>query len=271
MSGFFYRHLPRLMFWKQRLWRANYEREMELLDVLCDPARTGVDIGAKLGMYTYRIRARSSDVVAFEPIPLFNTMLKAVFDGKRGRPSRCRIEPFAVSNTRGRAVMRLPFDHDGSRQFGRSTIDPSNPLVHHQIARTEDLEVETRTLDEYAIPAVGFIKIDVEGHEVAVLDGAAATIAAHHPNLLVECNDAHQPNGVVKLATWYREHDYEGMFMEGNALRDIATYDRSTHWDQRGIENFIGIHRSRPDVREQLGRRVAMRDPDAIARKLSHQ
>jgi FkbM family methyltransferase len=266
MAGFWYRTFPRLMHLKQRIWRANYEREMELLDVLCDRTRTGVDIGAKVGMYTYRIRARSSDVLAFEPIPLFNTMLKAVFDGRRGR-----IEPFAVSNVRGRAVLRLPFDHDGSRQFGRSTIDPGNSLVHHQIARTEELEVETRTLDEYALPGVGFIKIDVEGHEVAVLDGAAATIAAHLPNLLVECNDAHQPDGVVKLATWFREHDYEGLFMEGNVLHPIETYTRAVHWDQRGIENFIGVHRSRNDVRARLERRVAARDPRVIAHKLAHQ
>ncbi len=266
MSAFFYRHFPRLTFWKQRVWRANYEREMELLDVLCDPTRTGIDIGAKVGMYTYRIRARSSDVIAFEPIPLFNNMLKAVFEGKRAR-----IEPFAVSSVRGTAVLRLPFNHDGSRQFGRSTIDAGNALVHHQIARTEDLEVETRALDDYALTNVGFIKVDVEGHEVAVLEGGTATITASKPNLLIECNNNHQPQGVAKLATWLGAHDYDGWFVEGNVMRDIATYDHAEHWDKRGIENFIGIHRSRTDVKVQVAARVAKRDPSKHAHKLHHQ
>src|SRR5262245_134701 len=95
-TAFFYRHLPRLSFWLNRMTRANYEREMELLHILCDPSRPGIDVGAKVGMYTYRIRAHSSHVIAFEPIPVFHEMLRAVFEGKGGR-----IEPFAVSNARG--------------------------------------------------------------------------------------------------------------------------------------------------------------------------
>lgn len=90
-AAFFYRHFPRLVFPLWRLARANYEQEMELLDMLCHPSKTGLDIGAKVGMYTYRIRRHSSDVIAFEPIPLFNGMLKAVFDGKRDRvATSCR-------------------------------------------------------------------------------------------------------------------------------------------------------------------------------------
>ena len=92
-SAWWYRRFPRLVFNLRRVSKANYEREMELLDVLCDPARTGIDVGAKVGMYTYRIRACSSDVIAFEPIPLFHDMLRAVFEGKRGH-----IEPVAASD-----------------------------------------------------------------------------------------------------------------------------------------------------------------------------
>jgi FkbM family methyltransferase len=251
-SAWWYRRFPRLVFNLRRLSGANYEREMELLDVLCDPARTGIDVGAKVGMYTYRIRARSSDVVAFEPVPLFHDLLRAVFEGKRGR-----IEPVAVSDRRGTATLRMPYDHDGSRQFGRSSIEPANPLAHRQIARTEELEVETRPLDDYAFPRVGFIKIDVEGHELAVLEGAARTIAEHKPNLLIECNDDHQPRAIERLAAWLHAHDYEAAFLDGAELRDIARYDRGEHWAGRNIENFICTHRSRADVRERLARRAA--------------
>lgn len=251
-STWWYRRFPRLVFNLRRISGANYEREMELLDVLCDPARTGIDVGAKVGMYTYRILARSSDVVAFEPIPLFHDMLRAAFRGKRAR-----IEPVAVSDRRGTATLRLPYDQAGHRQFGRSSIEPANPLVHHQIARTEELEVETRTIDEYGFGSVGFIKIDVEGHELAVLEGASRTIAEHRPNLLVECNDDHHPRAVEQLAAWLHAHDYEAAFLDGKELRDIARYDREAHWARHNIENFVGTHRSRADVRERLARRAA--------------
>ncbi len=251
-STWWYRRFPRLVFNLRRISGANYEREMELLDVLCDPARTGIDVGAKVGMYTYRIRARSSDVVAFEPIPLFHDMLRKVFEGKRGR-----IEPVAASDRRGTATLRMPFDHDGSRQFGRSSIEPANPLVHRQIARTEELEVETRPLDDYEFPNVGFIKINVEGHELAVLEGAARTIAGQRPNLLIECNDDHHPRAVEQLAAWLHAHDYEAAFLDGKQLHDIARYDRAEHWAKRNIENFVCTHRARADVRERLAGRAA--------------
>src|SRR5437762_13038184 len=148
---FSYRRMPRLVFLMRRLSRANYEREMELLDLLCDRNRPGIDVGAKVGMYTYRIRRHSSEVIAFEPIPMLHQMLRAVFEGKRGR-----IEPYAVSNQRGTAILRLPYTHDGTPKYGRSTIDPANCFDTGMIARTDEFEVETRRIDDYDMSDVGF-------------------------------------------------------------------------------------------------------------------
>ena len=247
-----YRRFPRLTFLARRLAGANYEREMALLGVLCDRASTGIDVGAKVGMYTYRIRDCSADVLAFEPIPVFNKFLTTALGS-----TRVRIEPFALSRSVGSAVMRLPFDATGSPQFGRSTIDPANPLAHALVARTDELTVETRRLDDYKLAAVGFIKIDVEGHELAVLDGAEATIASHHPNLLIECNDDHQPDARKRLLAWLAERDYTAMFLAGKEILDIEHYDRAAHWDKLVIENVICLHRSRLPLRAELAARAA--------------
>lgn len=247
-----YRRFPRLTHWWRRLARANYEREMALLAVLCDRRRTGIDVGAKVGMYTYRIRNHSADVVAFEPIPLFHRMLSSVFAGRRAR-----IEPFAVSANAGRVRMRLPYDRDGEQQFGRATIEPTNPLANAAVARVEEIEVETRTIDSYQLDRVGFIKIDVEGHELSVLDGATATLAEHRPNLLIECNQEHQDDGPNRLRTWLDAHAYDAVFLDGDRLRPMAEYDADRHWRERGIENFVGIHRARrDDVLTRLRRRI---------------
>lgn len=261
MQPFWYRTFPRLTFFARRMVGANYEREMELLDVLCDPAATGIDVGAKVGMYTYRIRAASSDVVAFEPNPLFSNMLKAVFEGKRGR-----IEPYAVSSTRGKVMLRMPYNKRGGPEFGRSTIDAGNKLDHEIVGSVTELEVEMRTLDEYALPKVGFIKIDVEGHEVAVLEGAVETLRTHKPNLLIECNDDHQVGGVAKLGAWLDAHDYDAFFVAGQELLPIARYDRTAHWNTSFIENFIGLHRSRPEMKERLAARVKSAKMGQVAR-----
>lgn len=251
-APFAYRRMPRLVFLMQRLKRANYEREMELLDLLCDRRRPSLDIGAKIGMYTYRIRKHSSEVIAFEPVPMFNRILRAVFEGKRGR-----IEPYAVSDRRGTARLRLPYGHDGKPKFGRSTIDPDNRFDSKIIGHTDELEVETKRIDDYNLPDVGFIKIDVEGHELAVLAGAEATVARHAPNLLIECNDEHQPDAVARLGAWLDAHEYDTVFLHGCELRPIGEYQRDLHWIKHEIENFIAIHRARPDVLDRLKERVA--------------
>ncbi|MEY2508005.1 MAG: hypothetical protein QOH01_2334 [Verrucomicrobiota bacterium] len=251
-APFSYRRMPKLVFLLRRLRRANYEREMELLDLLCDRGRPGVDIGAKIGMYTYRIRAHSSEVIAFEPIPMFNQFLSAVFGRKR-----VRVEPFAVSDQRGRARLRLPYGHDGKPKFGRATIDPANRFDMGVIARADEIEVETRRIDDYDLVDVGFIKIDVEGHELAVLAGAANTLARHTPNLLIECNDEHQPNAVRRLGEWLDAHGYDALFIDGRELRPINEYQREVHWTRHGVENFIAIHRSRPDLFDRLTARVS--------------
>ena len=51
-APFSYRRMPKLVFLMRRLSRANYEREVELLDLLCQRDRPSIDIGAKIGMYT---------------------------------------------------------------------------------------------------------------------------------------------------------------------------------------------------------------------------
>lgn len=248
-APFFYGTFPRFAHAILRIYGANYEREMELLGALCDPTRTGIDVGAKVGMYTYRIRDRSSDVIAFEPVPLFNQMLRRVFEGRRGR-----IEPYALSNAHGHATLRMPFRANGGAEFGRSTIEPANSLAHHTVDHSRELEIETRTLDQYRLHNVGFIKIDVEGHELAVLDGAEETLASSRPNLLVECNDDHQPGGVAKLARWLAAHDYDGYFALGTQLVSIAAYVHADHWQRHGIENFICMPRSRPEVLDAVRR-----------------
>ena len=255
-APFWYRTFPRLAHGILRIYGANHEREMELLDVLCDRARTGVDIGAKVGMYTYRIRDRSSDVIAFEPIPLFSRMLERVFT-----PPRCRIEPYALSNGRGAATLRMPYRADGGAELGRSTIEPANRLVHDTVDHAREMTVETRTLDGYELQDVGFIKIDVEGHELAVLQGAERTLASSRPNLLVECNDDHQPEGAAKLGRWLASRDYDGYFVLGAQLLPIDRYVHAEHWRLHHIENFVCVPTSRPDVREAVAARVAALAP----------
>lgn len=248
-----YARFPRLMFTLRRLERVNYEREMKLLDILCDPGRTSVDVGAKLGMYTYRLLRHSRDVVAFEPIPVLIDMLRRVF---AGRP--CRVEGCALSDAPGRTQMRIPYGKNGEVKFGRSTIEPSNPLAHDDVARVDTIDVELKTLDQCGLREVGFIKIDVEGHELAVLRGAAATLERDRPNLLVESNDHHHPGAVGKLTELLRAQGYRGYFLRKRHLVGLDSITDTDYFRRESIENFIFCHESRPEVRDRLLARVPL-------------
>ena len=68
-----------MIFWINRLTNANYDKDMELLPELCDLTKTSIDVGAKVGMYTYRMSLLSGQVIAFEPIPELFSLLSTVF------------------------------------------------------------------------------------------------------------------------------------------------------------------------------------------------
>jgi FkbM family methyltransferase len=242
-----YQRLPRLMFWLRRIRRINYEREMELLDVLCDPGKTSIDVGAKIGMYTYRLLRHSRDVVAFEPIPVLVGMLRRVFANKP-----VSVMPYALSDAPGRATLRVPFGSNGEVKLGRSTIEPSNTLVHDDVADVDEIDVEKKTLDGCAIDNVGFVKIDVEGHEIAVIAGATATLERDRPTLLVEANDHHYPQAVAKSRAMLSGLGYRGYFIEKERLVEIESVEDNGHFARTSIENFIFVHASRPEVSERL-------------------
>jgi len=75
-------------------------------------------------------------------------------------------------------------------------------VIVEQRAEHEDdskkMQASLRTMDSYDIQDVGFIKIDVEGHELKVLRGALNTIERNNPVICIEQNDATEKWGKGK-------------------------------------------------------------------------
>ncbi len=234
----------------------NYEEEMELLPALCQPHELSVDVGAKTGMYTRRIIEYSGDTVAFEPISVLSHMLRRVFR------HAARIEPVALSDRAGSAVLRTPFNRRGKPRYGLSTIDVENELSDRDVSHIREVTVPTRRLDDYAFSGVGFIKIDVEGHEMCVLRGARETLVRERPNLLVEASEEHHPEAVEEVGEWLGALGYHGFFLRNHELLPIVAFDVDVDQRRDGIENFMFIHEERPDVERKLRDLVTARLPD---------
>ncbi|MFQ5958887.1 MAG: FkbM family methyltransferase [Alphaproteobacteria bacterium] len=193
------------------------ERELGLLPYLLDRRRNSVDVGANKGVYTYWLQRYSRHVHAYEPNPKMFRLLEA------GAGGNVTVLPVALSNANGRARLRVPQTAKGYSNQGAS-------LNHEKVGATYgEVEVETRRLDDEGLCDVGFIKIDVEGHEFAVLEGARETIARDRPTLLIEIEETHNKMPIEDSLARVADLGYDGFALIGGSLKSLAFFDAEAH------------------------------------------
>ncbi len=154
--------------------------ELALIAGRFRPGGRFVDVGANVGNHAVFAAAvcGAAQVVCFEPSASAR-MILSVNLALNGVADRVRVEPFAVSDRAGEAVLV----RDASGALGTARL--------HEGGRGE--AVATIRLDDAGIDGrVDFIKIDVEGHELAALRGAEALIRRDRPDMLIEVADEHR-------------------------------------------------------------------------------
>jgi len=188
---------------------ATGEPELRLVPRLCSRNEYSIDVGANNGVYTWHLARWSAGVVAFEPQPSHARFLKRAF----GR--RVRVEQVALSKDSGEATLRVPLQ---DREDGRATIEPKNLLPQFSCG---EYKVLCRRLDTYEIGPVGLIKIDVEGHELAVLEGAEAILRRDLPNLIIEAEERHRPGALESVHSFLGALGYLAYCCRDRELRDL--------------------------------------------------
>ncbi len=247
MRGWLVGHAPQA-YWSYRHWRrGDEEREMCLLPLLCDRERIAVDVGANYGMYSSRLVALSRSCVAFEPIPAFAKMLQ------NGFGERLTVHPVALSDTHGGEVeLRLP------RLFtGYATIEQNNSLQTRDQDSIDLVRVPKATLDSFELQEVGFVKIDVEGHEEAVLLGSRETLKRCNPCVLIEVEERHNAGSVQRVLDVVRELDYAAYVIFDGKLRSLPEFDlvenQTTESPEVYARNVICVPQSSSEtLREQM-------------------
>jgi FkbM family methyltransferase len=138
-----------------------------------------LDIGANNGVTTWLLSREFQVVHGFEPNPQLAAELEAA------APRNVRVHQMAVSNRAGEAELLIPVSK-GVTLSGWGSLR-GNLFDHFdQIQR---VRVPTQTIDSFQFETVDFIKIDVEGHEIFVLEGGEETIRRCRPWLVVEVWD----------------------------------------------------------------------------------
>jgi len=211
LSGDVFAYLFPQLWLRRRLQDHRWDEiELDYLDVLVDPRRGAVDVGANAGKYAYHLAKLAPHVLALEP----DARLAAKI--ARALPRNVKVLPVAASDRSGIAVLHFPVVA-GVAQTAVASLEP--PSLQ---GPTVDLSVEIVTLDEIVKDQVGFIKIDVEGHEYAALQGAARLLRDDRPNLLVEVEERHRRNAVKEITELLAKVGYCGFFLYQSRLCDIA-------------------------------------------------
>jgi FkbM family methyltransferase len=227
-GAFLERVMPRVI-WRRRIrtWKFETgESEVRLLPLLVDRARAAIDVGAADGAYTVALIQLAARVVAFEPIPAKAKLLRGLFT----RTKFVTVHEVALSDCHGEVTLRIPHDFPW-----RSTVELSNKLEGRN--EIDKVVVKRETLDSFGITDVGFMKIDVEGHEFATLLGATKTIARDRPNILVEIEERHRPGAICSVQHLLEQAGYQGCFLLEGQLKPLSEFDQASHQDRSRLDN----------------------------------
>lgn len=169
---------------KRLLFTPHYfdPEDLDTLAPMIGPGFVFIDVGANVGAYALFVAARggpTATVIAVEPHPVVRARL--AFNVAASGHQGTRIVPHALSDRAGTVRLRIL-----AGNIGNTTIAQGGD------ARFEDggIEVETETLlglaQRLVLPRIDAIKLDIEGHEEAVLSAFFASAPqALWPKLLI--------------------------------------------------------------------------------------
>lgn len=207
-----------------------------------------LDIGANTGLYSATLEdlVGARNLYLFEPLPDLNRQLREKF-------KRARVLAWALSDHEGEQNIRVPYIA-GERFDTRATLN-----FHSEPGQSghEEIPVRVCTLDaavrNLAIPAIGFVKIDVEGHELEVINGGTETLTRFRPLVLIEIEARHHHYPMTMIFARFKELGYHGYYVDPDtcALLDIADFDSDRDQQQehlrsgnvnRYLNNFFFVH-----------------------------
>ncbi len=190
------------------------EIEMRFLNSLdSDSFDIAIDVGAAKGSYAWILNRKSRKVFAFEPGEIHSHYLERMNFG-----TKIILVKAAVGGSSSSVSMYTPgLDSDGLHS---ATLSQHNPIVGYiatMVRQVDQVTLDSFFIDKFDIGrSVDFLKVDVEGYELEVFNGAKALIARHHPLIFCEIEKRHNLE-YGKVFQLLRAAGYESyIFREGS-------------------------------------------------------
>ncbi|GAA4680385.1 hypothetical protein GCM10023347_38890 [Streptomyces chumphonensis] len=192
-----------------------FEPELRRLADFCPRGGTAVDIGGWYGPWTRHLARRADRVVTVEPVPGLAATLRST------APGNVRVVEAAAAESEGTATLWLP---TGGGERGVSS------LVRRDRLHSMGLQVRTVSVDGLELDDVRLVKVDVDGHEAAVLRGAERTLARCRPALFVELEVRIQP--VEPVLELLAGHGYTGWVLPDAHWIPLGAFDLAGHQER---------------------------------------
>ena len=225
-------------------WDAHVEAYIR---TILRPGQTAIDVGANLGYFT-AVMAQcvgpGGRVWSFEPVPETFELLTLC----RSLNDYTQVTPIRVALGESDGSAEITYD---KRHSGIATLYPA-----HVAGETQ--RVELRSLDALVAtgdvgPHPNLMKIDVEGHELAVLRGAREIIGRASPTLVFELNER-----AARAAGWTLAElaelllslgDYSFALIEADGTRPLDPFTFRLDPDERLDPHVDVLARPSSEVR----------------------
>jgi FkbM family methyltransferase len=214
----------------RKLRRAAAEPEMGVIRHLLPAGGCAIDLGANFGLYT-RFLAEAvgpeGRVHAVEPVP--GTF--EVLSGNVRRLGLCAVTVHncAASGRNGEVTMSVPLYRRGGENLYEARV-----VAEHAATGGRTVRVPARTVDDLfaCLGRIDFVKCDVEGHELSVLQGATEVLRLHRPAWLVEVSgdpdDA--DSSAAELVRLMALAGYRVFHLDGQRPRPRVSGDRAVNY-----------------------------------------
>ena len=217
--------IPEKFLLKKRIQRSikkGYEKELEIINQFTDKSKDAIDVGVYRGIYSYKLAQHFKFVHCFEANPLLYPLLN---DNLKKIIKNINLYNLALSSDNGETILKLPIR---SKSFFKKNIEELYELgaasVHpnNKFDNFKEVKVKKKKLDSIKFEnKIGFIKIDVEGHELEVIEGALKTIKENKPVLLVEIEEKHSKRMVIDSIKYIENIGYKCYFEKNKELLQV--------------------------------------------------
>lgn len=206
---------------KMGQWTIPFQDEMEddFLRSLDLKNNVAFDVGANVGAVTLflgREVTEKGKVIAFEPHPgIVPLLLENI---QLNNLSNVTIKEIGVGDTPGSFSLVVPNNKLGSGSFHQHSDEENTTTYQVAVAPIDQL------INDGSVPPPDFVKVDTEGLETAVLNGARECMKNQQPSVMLEMHgetEAEKLQNATDVVSILLEHDYVVMHIEHRKLLTI--------------------------------------------------